>query len=88
MTGAPDAAGELARRGLVRRADLLAMGVPVADLDALGAATAGWLIAPEIAVERAPRSRTRSPRTTPPTRSTPACRSRPPAAPRACPTRG
>ena len=53
MTGAPDAAGELARRGLVRRLDLRAMGVPVADLDALGPATAGWLIAPEVAVERA-----------------------------------
>jgi len=53
MGGAPDAAGELARRGLVRRADLLAMGVPAADLDALGPSTAGWLIAPEIAVERA-----------------------------------
>ena len=53
MGGAPDAAGELARRGLVRRADLLAMGVPSADLDTLGPSTAGWLIAPEIAVERA-----------------------------------
>ena len=53
MTGTPDAAGELARRGLVRRVDLRAMGVPVADLEALGSATAGWLIAPEIAVERA-----------------------------------
>ena len=53
MGGAPDAVGELARRGLVRRADLLAMGVPSADLDTLGPSTAGWLIAPEIAVERA-----------------------------------
>jgi selenocysteine-specific elongation factor len=53
MGGAPDAAGELARRGLVRRTDLLAMGVPSADLDTLGPSTAGWLIAPEIAVERA-----------------------------------
>ena len=53
MTGQPDASGELARRGLVRRLDLRAMGVPVADLDALGPATAGWLIAPEVAVERA-----------------------------------
>ena len=53
MTGRPHASGELARRGLVRRLDLRAMGVPVADLDALGPATAGWLIAPEVAVERA-----------------------------------
>ena len=53
MTGAPDASGEVGRRGLVRRLDLRAMGVPVADLDALGPATAGWLIAPEVAVERA-----------------------------------
>ena len=53
MTGLPDASGEVRRRGLVRRLDLRAMGVPVADLDALGPATAGWLIAPEVAVERA-----------------------------------
>jgi len=53
MTGRPHASGELARRGLVRRLDLRAMGVPVADLDALGPAAAGWLIAPEVAVERA-----------------------------------
>ena len=53
MGGAPDAAGELARRGLVRRADLLAMGVPAADLDTLGPSTAGWLIAPKTAGERA-----------------------------------
>jgi selenocysteine-specific elongation factor len=53
MTGTPDAAAELARRGLVRRAALLAMGVPACDLDALGPGTAGWLLAPEIAVERA-----------------------------------
>jgi selenocysteine-specific elongation factor len=53
MTGLPDASGEVGRRGLVRRLDLRAMGVPVADLDALGPATAGWLIAPEVAVERA-----------------------------------
>jgi selenocysteine-specific elongation factor len=53
MAGKPDAAGELARRGLVRRPDLRAMGVPVPDLDALGPATAGWLIAPDTAVERA-----------------------------------
>jgi selenocysteine-specific elongation factor len=40
----PDAAGELTRRGQVRRAELVAMGVPVAGLDAL---TAGdWLVDP------------------------------------------
>jgi selenocysteine-specific elongation factor len=53
MTGAPDARGELARRGLVRRDDLRAMGIPPADIDALGPPTAGWLLAPEVAVERA-----------------------------------
>ena len=53
MTGRPHASGELARRGLVRRLDLRAMGVPAAALEALGPATAGWLVAPEVAVERA-----------------------------------
>jgi selenocysteine-specific elongation factor len=53
MTGAPDARGELARRGLVRRDDLRAMGIAFADIDALGPPTAGWLLAPEVAVERA-----------------------------------
>jgi selenocysteine-specific elongation factor len=53
MTGRPDASGELGRRGLVRRLDLRAMGVPAAALEALGPATAGWLIAPEVARERA-----------------------------------
>jgi selenocysteine-specific elongation factor len=53
MTGAPDAAAELNRRGVVRRAELQAMGVPAADLDALGAPTAGWLLARDAAVERA-----------------------------------
>ena len=46
MTGAPDAAGELARRGArAARPTCVAMGVPAADLDALarrGAAAAGW----------------------------------------------
>jgi selenocysteine-specific elongation factor len=53
MTGEPDARGELARRRLVRRLDLRAMGVPAAALEALGPATAGWLVAREVAVERA-----------------------------------
>ena len=88
MTGKPDASGELARRGLVRRLDLRAMGVPVADLDALGPATAGWLIAPEVAVERAAALADALAATTRPIPSTPACPSRPPAAPRACPTPG
>ena len=35
MGPAPDAAAELARRGLARRPDLVAMGVPAADVDAL-----------------------------------------------------
>ena len=33
----PDAAGELRRRGVARRADLVAMGVPAAEVDALRA---------------------------------------------------
>jgi selenocysteine-specific elongation factor len=37
----PDGAGELRRRGVVRRADLVAMGVPRADVDALRAPGAG-----------------------------------------------
>ncbi|HEY0815673.1 MAG TPA: SelB C-terminal domain-containing protein [Pseudonocardia sp.] len=53
MAGAPDAAAELSRRGVVRRAELQAMGVPAADLDALGPATAGWLLARDAAAVRA-----------------------------------
>jgi selenocysteine-specific elongation factor len=50
MTGTPDAAGELRRRGYARRADLVAMGVPVADLDVLRApGAAGVLLDPELA---------------------------------------
>ena len=37
----PDAAGELRRRGVARRADLVAMGVPAAEVDALRAPGAG-----------------------------------------------
>jgi len=54
MDGVPGAAAELARRGLARRADLLAMGVPRADLDVLAhtgtPAAAGWLVDPGRAV--------------------------------------
>lgn len=53
MSGVPDAAAELGRRGMVRRAELQAMGVPAADLDALGPPAAGWLLAGDVAVERA-----------------------------------
>lgn len=53
LTGAPDAPGELARRGLVRRAELRAMGVPSADLDLLGPPTAGWLLDRDAAVDAA-----------------------------------
>jgi selenocysteine-specific elongation factor len=52
MTGAPDAPGELRRRGHARRADLVAMGVPAADLDALQAPGAGGvLLDPDLATE-------------------------------------
>jgi selenocysteine-specific elongation factor len=53
LTGAPDAADELVRRGVVRRAELRAMGVPAADLDALGPATSGWLLSKDAAIDRA-----------------------------------
>ncbi len=50
MGPVPDAAAELARRGMARRAELVAMGVPAADLDALIAAgvpaAGGWLVDP------------------------------------------
>ena len=53
LTGTPDAADELVRRGVVRRAELRAMGVPAAALDGLGPATSGWLLAKDAAVDRA-----------------------------------
>jgi selenocysteine-specific elongation factor len=47
VAGEPDAAGELARRGAVRAAELVAMGVPRADVTALDAlAAGGWLVDP------------------------------------------
>jgi selenocysteine-specific elongation factor len=50
MTGTPDAAGELRRRGYARRADLVAMGVPAADVAALRAPGAGGvLLDPDLA---------------------------------------
>ena len=59
MDETPDAAGELARRGVARRADLVAMGVPPADLDALAhtgtPAAAGWLVDPDRALALAAR---------------------------------
>jgi selenocysteine-specific elongation factor len=53
MDGAPSAAGELARRGIVRVADLIAMGVPAADVDALTGvpAAGGRLVDPAKARE-------------------------------------
>jgi selenocysteine-specific elongation factor len=53
MDGVPSAAAELTRRGLARRADLLAMGLPAAELDALARvpAAAGWLVDPDRARE-------------------------------------
>ncbi|WP_245585726.1 selenocysteine-specific translation elongation factor [Pseudonocardia asaccharolytica] len=48
MDGVPDAAAELARRGIARHAELIAMGVAVRDVDALvhtgHPAAAGWLV--------------------------------------------
>jgi selenocysteine-specific elongation factor len=50
--GAPDAAGELARRGVVRRSELVAMGVPRAAAAALDGPAAGdWLVDPARAPE-------------------------------------
>jgi selenocysteine-specific elongation factor len=46
MTGSPDAAGELSRRRVVRRADLLAMGVAASDVDALAPDGPEWLVDP------------------------------------------
>jgi len=46
----PDAAGELRRRGVVRRADLVAMGVPRSEVDAVAApGAAGHLLDPDLA---------------------------------------
>lgn len=46
----PDAAGELRRRGVVRRADLVAMGVPAEQVTALRAPSAGgYLLDPRLA---------------------------------------
>jgi selenocysteine-specific elongation factor len=46
----PDAAGELRRRGVVRRADLVAMGVPAEQVNALRAPGAGGhILDPELA---------------------------------------
>jgi selenocysteine-specific elongation factor len=46
----PDAGGELHRRGVVQRADLVAMGVPPSEVDALGAPGAGGhLLDPDLA---------------------------------------
>jgi selenocysteine-specific elongation factor len=47
VTGVPDAGGELARRRLVRADELVAMGVPAADVDGLDAVRGGgWLLDP------------------------------------------
>lgn len=55
MTGVPDATAELARRGVVRRTDLVAMGVPAAAVDALvtGAPAPGTVPAPPTGCVRA-----------------------------------
>jgi selenocysteine-specific elongation factor len=56
LDGVPSAAAELARRGVVRRTDLLAMGVTSSDLDSLARRAPGAdgrLIDPDRAVELA-----------------------------------
>jgi selenocysteine-specific elongation factor len=57
LDGTAHAAGELRRRGAARRTDLLAMGVPAAELAAIVAAgtpaAAGWLLDPDRADELA-----------------------------------
>jgi selenocysteine-specific elongation factor len=50
VTGEPDAAGELERRGVVRRDHLLALGVPPEQLSALPREVVGdrdWLLSPQ-----------------------------------------
>jgi len=56
LGGEPDAVAEVTRRGVVRRSDLLAMGVPAAAVDAVGwgagsrvGTAAGWLVDPGFA---------------------------------------
>jgi selenocysteine-specific elongation factor len=52
LTGTADAAGELARREIVLRDELVAMGVPAAAVDRVPAArAAGWLVHPARARE-------------------------------------
>jgi len=49
VSGEPDAAGELDRRGVVRRESLLALGMPPAQVEALAARVVGdreWLVSP------------------------------------------
>ena len=88
MTGRPDARGELGRRGLVRRPTCGRWACPSPTLERARPATAGWLIAPEVAVERAAALADALAAHDAADPSTPACPSRPPAAPRACPTPG
>ncbi len=54
VTGRPDAAAELSRRGVVRRSRLLAMGVPAEQVQRL-AGGPDWLVAPALADELAER---------------------------------
>ncbi len=51
MDGVPSAAGELARRGVARRAELVAMGVP--DAGPAGPGAGGWLLHAPRALELA-----------------------------------
>ena len=85
----PDAAGELRRRGVVRRADLVAMGVPAPRSTRCGRrARPATCSTPSWRRPWAGAWRPRWPRTTPRTRSTPGCHWRPRGGRSTCRTRG
>jgi selenocysteine-specific elongation factor len=88
MSGVPDAFAELARRGVVPTAELAAMGVDIAPLREAGTPAAGGCSTPAAWPSWPAGSPGPSPSTTPPTRSIPACRSRPRAGRWACPMPG
>jgi selenocysteine-specific elongation factor len=48
MDGVPDLASEIARRRLIRAADLAAMGVPMTEPPAVPPTVPGWFVAPDL----------------------------------------